>query len=179
MTRHIAFLRGINVGGGHVVKMAVLRKLFASLGFSNVETIIASGNVVFDSAEGGGKALERKIEKVLKDGLGFEVATFLRTVPQLAAVVEKQPFNLPEVESDAAVSVVFLRTKPAGSVIKALSALNTDNDEVRVEHREVYWLRRERSKDSQAFAVRLAKLLGSEATMRNMNTVNRILAKYR
>lgn len=178
MPRHIAFLRGINVGGARLVKMEPLRKIFASIGFSNVETVITSGNVVFDSSENGGPALEQRIEKALKAALGFEVATFLRTVPELTAVVEKQPFHLGDVESDTLVFVGFLRTKPTTSVSKALTALNTDNDQVKVRNREVYWLRRERRKDSQLFAVRLGKVLGSETTMRNMNTVKRIVTKY-
>jgi uncharacterized protein (DUF1697 family) len=178
MSRHIAFLRGINVGGSRLVKMQALRKVFASIGFSSVETVIASGNVVFDSSESGGHPLEQKIERALRDELGFEVATFLRTVPELTAVVEKQPFQLGDVESDALVFVGFLRTKPTTTVSKALTALNTDNDQVKVRNREVYWLRRERRKDSQLFAVRLAKVLGSETTMRNMTTVKRIVEKY-
>src|SRR5687768_820258 len=98
MQRYIALLRGINVGGGHVVKMQELRKLLESPGLKSVETVIASGNVVFESSDPGGQKLEKRIETVLKDGLGFEVATFLRTVTELKAVVENHPFKLEEDE---------------------------------------------------------------------------------
>ena len=68
MPRLVAFLRAINVGG-HIVKMDQLRKLFAELGFANVETFIARGNVLFDSSSKSGPALEKKIEKHLKAAL--------------------------------------------------------------------------------------------------------------
>lgn len=178
MPRHIALLRGINVGGGHVVKMQQLRKLLESLGLRGVETVIASGNVVFESSDPGGQKLEQRIERVLRDGLGFEVTTFLRTVTELKAVVENHPFKLEEDKPHGVVFVVFLRSKPAASMRNSVEELNTNNDKVTVKGREVYWLSRERSKDSHLFATRLSKLLGSESTMRNMNTVRRIVAKY-
>jgi uncharacterized protein (DUF1697 family) len=177
MPRHIAFLRAINVGG-HVVKMQLLRELFESLGFSNVETVIASGNVVFESSGGVGRILEQEIEIILEEALGYQVATFLRTAPELATVVRQQPFDLTKLDPEAAVYVIFLRNKPTVTVSQALRALNTDNDRARVGKREVYWLRRERSRDSEVFGVRLGKVLGAETTMRNMKTVRKIVEKY-
>ena len=65
MTRYVAFLRAINVGGRRV-KMHHLRELFESLGFSNVETFIASGNVIFDSPAEDTRKLEQRIEDHLR-----------------------------------------------------------------------------------------------------------------
>jgi len=177
MQRHIAFLRGINVGG-HTVKMQDLRRLFASLGFSSVETVIASGNIVFESAEDRSRTLEQKIERLLAEALGYQVATFLRTAPELAAVARQQPFELAEMGSGAVVYAIFLREKPKPAVQQALTALNTDNDEVRIGKREVYWLRRAPGKDSDVFGTLLGKALGTETTSRNMNTVRRIVEKF-
>ncbi|MDO8754830.1 MAG: DUF1697 domain-containing protein, partial [Anaerolineales bacterium] len=83
MSKHIAFLRAINVGG-HNVKMGHLRQLIESLGFSNVETFIASGNVIFEATAGNTKNLKKKIETCLHEALGYEVATFIRTDAELA-----------------------------------------------------------------------------------------------
>ena len=77
MHRHIAFLRAVNVGG-HMVKMDRLRALFAELKFRNVETLIASGNVIFEATTADAEALEQRIERHLRTSLGYEVATFLR-----------------------------------------------------------------------------------------------------
>src|SRR4051794_1405623 len=91
MKRYVAFLRGINVGG-HRVKMDHLRDLFTALGFSNVTTFIASGNVIFDTPAPDVSAIESRIEGHLKASLGYEVDTFLRTPAELATVVAFRPF---------------------------------------------------------------------------------------
>jgi uncharacterized protein (DUF1697 family) len=177
MPRHIAFLRGINVGG-HTVKMPELRRLFESLGFGSVETVIASGNVVFESPQRGGRKLEAAIERVLADGLGFAAATFLRTPSELAAVVRDQPFDLAAEGPEAVVYVHFLREAPSPSVRSALAALATENDEARVGAREVYWRRRARCKEAEVFGVRLGRAIGPENTSRNMTTVRKIADRY-
>ncbi len=78
MPKLVAFLRAINVGG-HTVSMAALRAEFEALGLKDVETFIASGNVIFTAPTGNRAALERKIESHLHGALGYEVKTFLRT----------------------------------------------------------------------------------------------------
>jgi uncharacterized protein (DUF1697 family) len=78
MSGYIAFLRAINVGG-HTVKMETLRSLFETFGFSEVETFLASGNVIFESPEQDRTALESMIASGLQKALGYEVATFIRT----------------------------------------------------------------------------------------------------
>lgn len=178
MTRHVALLRAINVGG-HTVNMRELRRLFESLGFSNVETVIASGNVVFEASEGGARGLERAIESHLAQALGYKVATFIRSIPELAEVAAQSHFDLSKEAHGAVVYAIFLRGRPAATVVQALRALGTDNDEARAGRREVYWLRRAGGKDSEAFGVKLGRLLGAETTARNLNTVRRIVEKYR
>ena len=94
MPRYVAFLRAINVGG-HVVKMDHLRTLFEEIGLTEVETFIASGNVLFNSPSKSGPALERKIEKQLRTALGYEVATFVRTHAEVQQVAAYEPFPPP------------------------------------------------------------------------------------
>ncbi len=159
--------------------MPELRRVFESLGFSNVETVIASGNVVFEASQGSVRKLEQAIERHLAQSLGYEVVTFLRTIPELAEVAAQEQFDLSKEAADAVVYVIFLRNRPTEMVEQAFRALDTDNDETRVGKREVYWLRRARSKDSEAFGVKIGRLLGVETTVRNMNTVQRIVEKYR
>jgi len=92
MFRFIAFLRAINVGG-RTVKMQSLRQVFESLGFSRVNTFIASGNVVFEATTKKTKALERKIERALKAALGYEVRTFVREENELAKITNYRRFH--------------------------------------------------------------------------------------
>ncbi|HEX7528041.1 MAG TPA: DUF1697 domain-containing protein, partial [Thermoanaerobaculia bacterium] len=81
MPRLVAFLRALNVGG-RVVKMGALKRDFETMGFTDVETFIASGNVVFSSK--GARGLEAKIANALEQELGYAVATFVRTVAEVA-----------------------------------------------------------------------------------------------
>ncbi|MEP6916296.1 MAG: DUF1697 domain-containing protein, partial [Acidobacteriota bacterium] len=127
MTRYVAFLRAINVGG-HVVKMDHLRALFEAMGAANVETLIASGNVIFDTARRNPAALERQIEVGLRQALGYQVTTFLRTLPEVAAVAAHSPFGPSEAEADARY-VGFLKSAPGATACAAVAACSNASHE--------------------------------------------------
>lgn len=177
MLRLIAFLRAINVGG-HNVTMAELRGLFENLALKEVETFIASGNVIFKSRSENIRALEQKIEKQLLQSLGYEVKTFLRTVPEVAAIAEYQPFNKSQLSSAAALNVAFLADPISAEAAKSVMALTTAIDDFHVHGREVYWLCKAKQSDSKFSNTRFEKLLTARATWRNVNTVRRLAAKY-
>ena len=178
MLRLIAFLRAINVGG-HNVTMAELRELFESLSFKGVETFIASGNVIFESRSGEVAALERKIESKLLRSLGYEVKTFLRTIPEVSAVARYQPFEAAKLKAALALNVGFLANPLEPEAAKAVLALTTEIDDFHVSGREVYWLCRMKQSDSKFSNTRFEKIIQARATWRNMNTVVRLAAKYR
>jgi uncharacterized protein (DUF1697 family) len=92
MSKYVAFLKAINVGG-HVVKMDELRELFAGLKFSGVETFIASGNVIFETKSAPDRKLEQRIEKHLEAALGYEVGTFVRSMEEIRAIGKYEPFS--------------------------------------------------------------------------------------
>lgn len=176
MPRHIAFLRGINVGG-HRVKMEELRRLFGGLGFSDVSTFIASGNVVFESPTEDGAGLEREIEGHLKKELGYEVATFIRSIVELRAIAALEPFGA--ADPDHSLYVVFLHAPPDDEARRALSDLRSAFDDFQVEEREIYWLCRGRLTESPAFKGAFAKAMGrTRTTMRKVTTLRRMVAKY-
>jgi len=78
--------------------MDALRAIFESLGFARVETFIASGNVVFDASATDSRILESRIGKKLRENLGYEVAAFLRTDAELAAIADYKPFKASEMD---------------------------------------------------------------------------------
>jgi uncharacterized protein (DUF1697 family) len=175
--RYVAFLRAINVGG-HVVKMDALRQHFESLRFRNVETFIASGNVIFDAA-GDAASLEERIEERLRKKLGYEVATFVRTPGELAAVVAQQPFGAADpLDAGHSLSVGFVKGAPSAEMDAKLQLHASDFDDFRIIGREVFWLCRVRISDSKFTGARLEKVLGSPATFRNVTTVRKLAAKY-
>src|SRR5688572_381051 len=113
MPKYVAFLRAINVGG-HIMKMDQLRQLFEALGFSNVETFIASGNVIFDSTSKSTKILERKIESLLQETLGYAVATFVRSTSELVNIAEYKPFDDSDLNTDGnALYIAFTADEPS------------------------------------------------------------------
>ena len=177
MPRLIAFLRAINVGG-HTVTMARLRQEFEGLGFTGVETFIASGNVIFTARAGSLAAIEKKIEARLQAALGFEVTTFVRTDAEVAAVAGYQPFTAAQIEDGAAVYVGFVERPLDAAAARAVMTFKTEIDDFRVKGREVYWLRKTRQTDSPFKYASLEKKLKIRATFRGINTVARLAAKH-
>ena len=178
MTRFIAFLRAINVGG-HIVKMEALRGHFEALGLKDVETFIASGNVIFASSSRDAGALERRIEDHLRTSLGYEVKTFIRTEPELAAVAQYKPFKALQLASAAALNVGFLAGPLTADAGKSLMALKTEIDDFHVNGREVYWLLHRKKQSESTFSnVRFEKLIQASITFRGINTVTKLAANY-
>ncbi|MCX6023682.1 MAG: DUF1697 domain-containing protein [Chloroflexi bacterium] len=177
-TRSIAFLGSINVGG-HTVKMDRLRTLFEECGLSGVETFIASGNVIFASPLDETPALEQRLEGHLLAALGFPVPTYIRSVSELAAVAQYQPFSPADIQDEGhTLYIGFHRSPLNGEVGRRLRALQTPDDEFHVHQRELYWLRRKKISESTISGALLAKTIGMPATLRNATTVRRLAAKY-
>lgn len=176
MPRYVAFLRAINVGG-HVVRMSDLKALFEGMGFSGVETFIASGNVLFETRAKNSEALERRVAARLGDALGYEVATFLRTDAELLALSRYEAFPAFRVASAAALNVAFLAAPVTGAAAAAVGKFETEQDAFHVRGREVFWLCRTRQSGSRFTNARFEKSLGVRATWRNVRTVSRLAAR--
>ncbi|MEC5388063.1 DUF1697 domain-containing protein [Uliginosibacterium sp. H3] len=172
MQKYIALLRAINVGG-RIVKMEALRAHFESIGCANVETYIASGNVIFDAGTSAEEALRRKIEVHLESALGHEVSTFLRTPAELAAIAA---FNDKAAASAEALNVAFLHAPLDENELETLMSLRTDIDDFRSHGREVYWLCKTKQSDSKFSNALFERKLRIPATFRGMNTVRKLAA---
>jgi uncharacterized protein (DUF1697 family) len=177
MARYIAFLRGINVGG-HKVKMDELRRLLEALDLERVATFIASGNVIFESDEAAGP-LETRIAEHLREALGYDVPTFVRTDAEVARIAAFEPFPDLEGAEGGNSYVAFLDRRPPAAARRAVTALSNDVDQLAVHDRELYWHIRGGLMDSTLGMAGLEKALGPVATtVRNVNTVRRLAAKY-
>jgi len=173
MARYVALLRAINVGG-HVVSMEQLRAHFTRLGFDDVETFIASGNVLFTSRSTAPASLERRIEARLRDALGYDVDTFLRTGPELDAVAKHKPFEDAHMRAARALNVAFFAEPLDHQSRTRVTGLRTDIDDFHVRGRELYWLCRKSQSRSTFSNLALEKALGLRSTFRGMNTVRRL-----
>jgi uncharacterized protein (DUF1697 family) len=177
MPKLVAFLRAINVGG-HTVSMAALREAFGAVGLKDVETFIASGNVIFTARPGNTAALERKIENHLEGLLGYEVKTFVRTQAEVAAIAAYQPFSAARVRAATTLNVAFLAEPLAPAAVKVLTAMRTPIDDFHVNGREMYWLCQTRQSESTFSNVRFEKAVGRKATFRGLKTIVKLAAKY-
>jgi len=175
--RYIAFLRAINVGG-HTVKMDRLRSLFTALGFRNVTTFIASGNVIFDARTSDAELLEKRIERHLKQALGYDVATFLRTPAELKAIAAHEAFPAVEIAQGYALYVAFTSKRPTLLAKRQLMNFRSEVNDFHVHKREIYYLCRVRVSESAFSGSMLEKAIGMSATMRNVTTVNKLAAIY-
>jgi uncharacterized protein (DUF1697 family) len=177
MPKLVAFLRAINVGG-HTVSMDTLRREFDAIGLKDVETFIASGNVVFTAPPGKTTSLERKIEKRLHQSLGYEVRTFIRTEAEVAAIAGYKPFADAHLRSAQALNVAFLGDPLEPAAVKLLMAMRTSIDDFHVNGREMYWLCRKKQSESTFSNARFEKALGGRATFRGVKTIVKLAAKY-
>ncbi len=174
MPKYFAFLRAINVGG-HSVKMDALRILFEGCGCTNVDTFIASGNVIFESGIENPEELTQIIESYLLQKLGYSVAVFLRTPADLESIVGYQPFVDP---GEATIYIAFLSTSPDEISRDRLYSNNSADNRFQIHRGEVYWLCRTRFSDSVFSGAQLEKTLGMQATIRNISTLNKIVQNY-
>lgn len=114
MAKMVAFLRGINLGKRQV-KMDALKSAFADLGFAGAQTLIASGNVLFE-AEGAPDSLAQTLEAGLEKAFGFQVGVVLRTVDRLQELVKTDPFKGYEAGDTAKFYAFFLNQPKAGEM---------------------------------------------------------------
>jgi uncharacterized protein (DUF1697 family) len=176
--RYAAFLRGINLGKRRVTGDG-LRSCLEELGFEDVATFRASGNVIFSIAgrESPAKVTAR-VEQGLADALGYEVPTFLRTGAEVRAIAAHAPFPAKLVAaSKGKLQIVLLPAKPAAAARKQALALATDEDRLAIDGRELYWLPNGGISDSSLDLKAIEKLLGA-GTIRTKATIDQIAEKY-
>jgi uncharacterized protein (DUF1697 family) len=176
MSRYIAFLRGMNLGGRRITNDD-LRSHFEALGCEDVATFRASGNVVFAKA-GRPAELTARLEEGLGEVLGYEVPIFLRSAMQLLAIVGQEPFDATQLAaSKGKLQIAFLVRKPSPAAAGRALALAGDADLLALDRRELYWLPEGGLSESDLDHKALAEALGP-MTIRTKGTVDQIASKY-
>ncbi|HYJ21208.1 MAG TPA: DUF1697 domain-containing protein [Solirubrobacterales bacterium] len=177
MERYVAFLRGMNLGNRRI-KNDELRAEFETLGFADVATFRASGNVIFGASKQGEGGLTKTIEHGLGDALGYEVPVFLRSCDEVAAIAAQEPFAAKLVEaSKGKLQVTMLSKKPIAETRKRVLALSSDEDRLAIEGRELFWLPSGGTIDSELDLKAIEEALG-KGTQRTMGTIEQIASKY-
>jgi|SRR5690606_36795075 len=177
MARYVAFLRGINLGKRRP-PMSQLKSLFEELGFEDVATFIASGNVIFSSKARDRRKLESQIEKHLEQALGYDVETFVRTAEEVIAVSRARPF-LDAGKPGTTVHVLFFRDEIAPATARKFEAIKTPHDEFRVQGREGFWKCTIKVNESKVWYLPEFKTLPlPSSTMRNATSIAKLVAKH-
>ncbi|MDQ3181302.1 MAG: DUF1697 domain-containing protein [Acidobacteriota bacterium] len=175
MTKYIAFLRGINVGGHNKIKMETLRETFSNaLGFENVKTYINSGNVIFETAKTNDNKLAAKIKKVIETKFSLDIKVLVRTIDEIKDIIKNNPFD-GQFENDKDLHVLFLDAELPEDKRMLLLSNNNVNEQFAVRNREIFCLLRVSVLDSLIGKDYIGKKLKVSATARNWRTVNKIL----
>ncbi|HZG56256.1 DUF1697 domain-containing protein [Paenibacillus sp.] len=174
MTGYIALLRGINVGGNNVVKMAELRDALAQDGFARVRTYIQSGNVLLEADEDEARVRER-VEAVVSRMLGGKpMDAVVRSFAELERLMAECPYPVDAPEEGKRVMFALLQEPLAADALAAaLGGVETD-DEYEARGRDVYFRFRGNVLESP-LGERMMKLGGKRTTTRNWNTMNKLL----
>lgn len=169
MPTYAAFLRGVSPLNA---RMAELKKALEAAGFKNVKTLLASGNVVFDSRAASRESLERKLEAAMKKGLDRVFATTVRSIEELAAIRAADPYKSFTLPRDAKRIVTFLHAKTTAKV-----KLPIELDEARilcVKGTEVFSAY-VRSVKGPVFMALIEKTFGKDLTTRTWDTVGKVV----
>lgn len=170
--RYVAFIRGVNVANTQL-PMERLRKLCAACGFQDVQTYIQSGNVVFAST-GSATACATAIAGKLRRELGKPVGVAIRSTRELAAVASSNPFLKEKGIEIARLHVAFLGTKPQTERLKAIAAADWGRNRFHLGAMELY-LHCPDGLGRSKLATTFERMLGVGATVRNWNTVSKLL----
>ena len=173
--RHVALLRGINVGGNNLIKMAELRACFEALGFTEVATLIASGNVVFAASAASKAKLVTVIEKALDDAFGYASRVVIVSAGEMAEVVAQAPPGFGKQPDKYRYDVLFVKEPATPAEVLKETTTRPGVDTAHVGDHAVYY----RRLVARAAETHLAKLIQrpiyKSLTIRNWNTTTKLL----
>jgi uncharacterized protein (DUF1697 family) len=167
---HVALLRGINVGGKHIVPMAALSRMFEEAGGEGVRTYIQSGNVVFSATPSGAKRVARAVGEMIAAEFGFEPRIMVRTREDLERVAAGNPLITPTCDPKRH-HVGFLAETPAASRVAGLDPGRSPRDRFVVQGDVIYVHYGVSVADSKLTGAYIDGVLGTSSTFRNWRTV--------
>ncbi|WP_283747104.1 DUF1697 domain-containing protein [Bacillus cereus] len=173
MIIYIALLRGINVGGHKVIKMADLKKVFESIGLKKVKTYIQSGNVVFESEEEI-SFLKERIECEIKNVFDFDVPVMLRTKDEFINIIKMCPYEAGLLLEGESIHVAFLANVLSEEDSNQLFTIKSEIEGCHIEGRVVYLFFKKSIRNSKL--MNQFQKLHTPATVRNWRTVNKLKA---
>ncbi|HEY6376537.1 MAG TPA: DUF1697 domain-containing protein [Edaphobacter sp.] len=170
MTKQVALLRGINVGGKNILPMKELAAMFVASGCGDVATYIQSGNVVFSAGAGVAKGLAGLISQRIEERFGLRIPVVMRTDEELGAVIRENPYLKGGVPEEL-LHVYFLADVPGAAEVGKLDPLRSAPDAFSVRGREVYLHLPNGMARTKLTNAYFDSKLGTVSTARNWRTV--------
>ncbi|MGS2760790.1 DUF1697 domain-containing protein [Sinomicrobium sp. M5D2P9] len=176
MKTYICMLRGINVSGKNIIKMAELKELFENLGFTEITTYVQSGNIVFNDSSGtDAVSLENRITDKLHTVFGYEnITSFIKTKKELMAIRKNNPYYKPETNTKA-LYFTFIREKPEADRVAGLDVFKSSSESVSISDNCIYLYCPEGYGKTKLSNNLFENKLKLRATTRNWNTVNKLI----
>lgn len=174
MTVAISLLRGINVGGHHMIPMDALRTIYESLGVRDARTHLQSGNVVFRVDARGLARLHAGVEAAIERDFGFRPAVIGRTAAELREVIARNPFAGRRGLEPAKLAVLFLARDPGSVARNKLRQIDIAPEELHIGDRELYAYFANGMGRPKLSVQLIEKTLQTSATGRNWNTVTKL-----
>lgn len=175
MNTYIALLRGINVSGQKLIKMADLRSHLAELKFNNIQTYIQSGNIILRSEGKSAQEIETLIHEKIKEKYGFEVPTLVKTPQDFIDVLERNPFKEEEKTDPKRIYITFLSNSPEPSGTDDLNKVDYSPEQYVINGNIVFFFSPNGYGNAKMNNNLFEKQLKVNATTRNWKTVNVLL----
>ena len=175
MTKAIALLRAVNVGGRKVV-MSELREMAEAMGFPGAQTLLASGNLVVEAGSRPSASLETAFEAEFQKRFGFHAEFICRTAAEWRRLMDGCPFPRDAETRGNRLLVLVSQGKPAADVVERLEALAQDGERVARAGDDVWIAFTDGMADSKLMNAKAMRAFGVPVTGRNWNTVTRLAA---
>lgn len=172
--RYVALLRGINVGGHGIIKMADLKKLFESFGLTDVVTYIQSGNVLFRTEESDPARLALQLEKQLASSTGNDIKVLVLTPAELERAAANNPFDPERLDKEQRCHLMFLSAEPDAARREALMALEGEEYRFHIQDRVLYYAYL-RKYDGRRRSIDFERVLGVTGTARTWKVVDKLI----
>lgn len=172
--RYVALLRGINVGGHVLIKMADLRRLFESFGLTDVATYIQTGNVLFSTTDPDPERLAQQLEKKLASSMGHKMTIFVLSPAELKKAAAHNPFDPESLDEEQRCHLMFLSAEPDEPHRKALMALQGEEYHFYIQDKVLYYAYPRKS-DGNRRTINFEKVLGVIGTARSWKVVNKLI----
>ena len=175
LTTYISILRGINVSGHNPVKMDALRQLYIELGFSDIQTYIQSGNVVFRTDNTDSLLLEKTIHEKIFDSFGWKVPVIVLTINELKNSLDKNPFINSPLKDPAFMHLTFLSGLPDQELVEKIHPGFYLPDEFFISGKTIYLYCPTGYGNTKLSNTFFEKKLNLTATTRNLHTSIKLL----